>query len=159
MPGAEIQAIIEVAIAALLGATIGLERSLAGKQAGFRTYSLVSLGACLLTVVGILVDAKAVANGLSVEPLQIAGTIIIGVGFIGSGLVVRLEKQSVGLTSAAGVWVAAAVGIAVGFGYHTLAVASTIMTIIVFGVFSRIEEAMERRFGVSPNHSHLSKGE
>jgi putative Mg2+ transporter-C (MgtC) family protein len=145
----EQSAIIEIAIAALLGALIGLERTLAGKPAGLRTYSLVSLGSCLLTVVGVLVDTRAAAAGIAFEPLQLAGTIVIGVGFIGSGIVFRQERHAIGLTSAAGVWVAAAVGIAVGFGYHSLAIAATILTVIVFGGLSRIEEFMERRFGRS----------
>ena len=146
MSDIEIRAIIEVAIAALLGALIGLERSLAGKTAGMRTYALVSMGSCLLIVISSLVAARFIGVTMF-DPLRVAAGIVMGVGFIGSGLVTRSDSHPVGLTTSAGVWVAAAIGIAVGFGYHLLAIASTIMIILVFGGLSRIEEMMERKFG------------
>ena len=146
MSGPEINAVVEVAIAALLGAFIGVERSLAGKTAGMRTYALVSMGSCLLCAVSILVTSRYI--GLTMfDPLRVAAAVVMGVGFIGSGLVVRNENMPVGLTTSAGVWVAAAIGITVAFGYHILAIATTIFIIAIFGGLSKIEEAMENRFG------------
>lgn len=146
MSGAELQAIVEVSIAALLGAFIGIERSLAGKIAGMRTYALVSMGSCLLTVVSILVTSRYIGVTMF-DPLRVTAGIVMGIGFIGSGLLGKNENQPTGLTTSAGVWVAAAVGIAVAFGYHALAIATTIFTILIFGGFSKIEEGMEKRFG------------
>ncbi|MDE2071424.1 MAG: MgtC/SapB family protein [Patescibacteria group bacterium] len=136
-------------IATVLGFVLGLERSLAGKHAGMRTYALVSLGSCLFTIVGVTASYQ-LAVFVGINPLQIASSIVVGIGFIGAGLaVVRGDNQSnhVELTTAAGIWVAAAIGMASGFSMYTVAVATTILAILVFSVFARIEHAIRVRFG------------
>jgi putative Mg2+ transporter-C (MgtC) family protein len=140
----EIEVIARLAVAALLGACMGLERSLAGKHAGMRTYALVSLGSCLFTAAG-LVASYQLASFSGINPLQIAGSIVIGIGFIGSGLALRAE-HSAEITTASGIWLVAAVGMAAGFGYFAVALASTVLGLLIFSVFSKIESRLRRRF-------------
>jgi putative Mg2+ transporter-C (MgtC) family protein len=140
----EIEAIARLAVAAVLGACMGLERSLAGKHAGMRTYALVSLGSCLFTVAG-LVASYQLAAFTGINPLHIAGSIVIGIGFIGSGLALRAE-HSAEITTASGIWLVAAVGMAAGFGYYFVAFASSVLGLLIFSVFSKIEDRLRRRF-------------
>lgn len=139
-----------LAIAALLGAVLGLERSLAGKHAGMRTYALVSMGSALFTIVGIAASYQFSAFS-GVHPLILAGYIIVGIGFIGSGLGALGGSHPVELTTASGVWVVAGIGIAAGFGYSSIAVASTVFAIIIFTLLARIERRVQLRFGSKYN--------
>jgi putative Mg2+ transporter-C (MgtC) family protein len=132
--------------AAFLGAVLGLERSLAGKHAGMRTYALVSLGSALFTLLGVLASYD-MSFMSGINPLQLAGSVIIGIGFIGSGLSVFRGEHPVELTTATGVWLAAGIGMACGFGYYLLAAAATLLGLIIFTFFFRIETALQRRFG------------
>jgi len=127
---------------------VGLERTVAGKHAGMRTYALVSLGSCLFIVVGTLASFElSVFNGLN--PLVVASNIILGVGFIGAGLAVFRNNGAahVELTTAAGIWVVAAVGMAAGFGFFSIAAVSAVLAVLVFSVLLRLENMIRRRFG------------
>lgn len=143
--GGEIGALYQVLVAALLGALIGVERSIAGKNAGMRTYALVSMGACLLTALSVLVAPRYLGIG-DVDPFRIAAAIVMGIGFIGTGLVIHKESHPIGLTTAAGVWVAAAIGIAVGFNLYLLALNATILTLFIFTALAWVERKIEGRF-------------
>lgn len=134
--------------AAILGALLGLERSIAGKHAGMRTYALVSLGSCLFVAVGSIASYQ-MAMFTGINPLQIASNVVVGIGFIGAGLAVFRGDHPVELTTASGLWVAAGVGMACGFGLFTIAFAATVIAIIVFSVFLKIENAIRKRFGTS----------
>lgn len=140
--------VVRLAAAAVLGALVGLERSVAGKHAGMRTYALVSMGSALFVAVGTLSSYQlAIFSG--VNPLQIAGSIVIGIGFIGSGLAVFRGEHPVELTTASGIWVAAGVGMAAGFGLYMLAGAATAFALLVFTLLLKVENGIRRRFGVS----------
>ena len=139
---------ISLVAATLLGALLGLERSIAGKHAGMRTYALVSLGSCLFCVVGTLASYQ-LALFPGINPLQIAGSIVIGIGFIGAGLAAMRTEDHVELTTASGIWVVAGVGMACGFELYGLAVTSTVLGVLIFSVFSRIEHNIRIRFGNS----------
>lgn len=141
--------ILRLVIAAALGALLGLERSIAGKQAGLRTYALVSLGSCLFTVTGVLASYElSLFSGIN--PLQIAGSIVIGIGFIGAGLAaMRGDTNHVELTTAAGIWLAAGLGMAAGFGLYTAALTSAVLGIVIFSLLARFEHYMRTRFGSS----------
>ena len=136
----------DLLVAALLGTLLGLERSIAGKHAGMRTYALVSLGSCLFVIVGTLASYQ-LAMFSSINPLQIAGSIVIGIGFIGSGLAFMGVREHAELTTAAGIWVAAGVGMASGFGLYLIALVSTIIAIAIFSLFLRVENWVRGRFG------------
>src|SRR3990167_7748764 len=105
LSGVEIEVIVRLVVAVLLGALFGLERSLAGKHAGMRTYALVSLGSALFTVVGVVASYQ-LASFVGINPLQIAGSVVIGIGFIGAGLAVYKSEDPLDLPTASGIWVA-----------------------------------------------------
>lgn len=143
----ETQVIVSLVVAAVLGAILGLERSIAGKQAGMRTYALVSLGSCLFVVLGTLASYQ-LALFPSINPLQIAGSIVVGIGFIGSGIAFfRSDQNHVELTTASGIWLVAGIGMACGFGFYMTAVAATVLGVLVFSFFLPLENRLRRRFG------------
>src|SRR3989344_5381424 len=120
-------------LAVLLGSAIGVERELAHKSAGMRTHALVALGSALFSVVSSSI------SGPAIDPTRIAAQIVTGIGFLGAGLIVFNNSRVQGLTTAAGVWVAAAIGMAAGFGMQTIAIFTTILTILVFVILWPLE--------------------
>lgn len=146
--------VMRLVVAALLGGLLGLERSIAGKHAGMRTYALVSLGSALFVCVGTLASLQLAQQFIGVNPLQIAGSIVIGIGFIGSGLAVFHGSHPGELTTASGVWAAAGVGMAAGFGFYTLALGATILGIFIFSVLARAEHSLRTRYSGSYNATH-----
>src|SRR3990167_5829927 len=122
----ESEFVTRLVIAAVLGGLLGLERSIAGKHAGMRTYALVSLGSALFVCMGTLASLQF-TQFAGVNPLQLAGSIIIGIGFIGSGLAVFHGAHPGELTTASGIWVVAGVGMAAGVGFYTLALGAPLL--------------------------------
>ena len=132
--------LIKLVLSMLLGGVIGTERSvLAGQPAGTRTFSLVSMGATLFIIVSNYVDLAYLGTE-TFDPLHIAAGIVTGVGFIGGGIIVTRGGTTHGITTAAGLWIAAAVGVAVGFGMYTIAIFASILALIVFTGMWYIEE-------------------
>lgn len=125
-------------LAVLFGAILGVERNLSGKMAGMRTYSLVSMGSALFVDISRLVIAQSVA-GSDYDPLRLAAQIITGIGFIGAGLVVLRGGHLTGVTTAAGLWVSAGVGMACGFGLYTLALFAVGLSLVIFTVLWVVE--------------------
>jgi putative Mg2+ transporter-C (MgtC) family protein len=132
-------------VAVFLGALLGLERSVSGKHAGMRTYALVSLGSCLFVLVGTLSSALF-SSFPGINPVQIAASVVIGIGFIGAGLA-AMKGEHVELTTASGVWVSAGVGMACGFGFYFIAATATLLSLVIFSLFLRFENAVRRRAG------------
>jgi len=145
--------VTRLVIAAVLGGLLGLERSIAGKHAGMRTYALVSLGSALFVCMGTLASLQF-TQFIGVNPLQLAGSVIIGIGFIGSGLAVFHGAHPGELTTASGIWVVAGVGMAAGFGFYTLALGATILGVFIFSVLARVEHSLRTRFSDSYNATH-----
>lgn len=110
-------------VAILLGAAIGLERERRRHPAGFRTLAMVSAGSCLFTLLG-----AALFHG-STDPTRIAAQVVTGVGFLGAGAILREGGGIKGLTTAATIWVVAAIGMAAGFGVYVLAVGGTALVV------------------------------
>ncbi len=129
--------------AAAFGILIGAERTLAGKTAGMRTYALVSLGSALFIIVGLLITNSYLGK-VNFDPARTLSGIITGIGFIGAGLIIMRDKILRGLTSAAGLWVASAVGAAAGFGYFQIAFFTAVLTILIFTAVWFIEFALKR---------------
>ena len=127
-------------IAAVLGIAIGLERTHAHKTAGMRTYALVSMGACLLVILG----ETALPGVANANPFLIASSIVTGIGFLCGGVIIFQNHQLSGLTTAAGLWLTAGVGIAVGFGEVTLAVFATCITLVVLTVLWFVEKIITK---------------
>lgn len=124
-------------IALVLGSTLGLERNIAGKTAGMRTFGLVAMGSCLFILIARFVIPTA--EGFSFDPLRVAAGIIMGIGFLCGGVIVFKDSTLTGLTTAAGLWVAAGIGMAVGYGLIPMALFATAATLFVFTIFWFIE--------------------
>lgn len=126
----------KILLAAFLGAIIGTERAVvARRSAGMRTFALVSLGACIFTIAGSYVDTMYLGL-VNFDPMRIAAAIVQGVGFIGAGLMFAKGDSVHGVTTAAGLWVSASVGMLVAFGIYPLAIfAAAITVVILFGLW------------------------
>jgi len=122
-------------VALLLGLLIGAEREWRGHPAGLRTMALISAGSCIFTGLGLIPEFPA-----NVDPTRIAAQIVTGVGFLGAGSILRQGELVRGLTTAASIWVAASIGMAVGFGYDALAVYVTVIVVIVLVALKPLEE-------------------
>ncbi len=133
-------------LALTLGLALGFERTIAGKMAGMRTYALVAMGSCLLIIVSQSVMASYIGN-VNFDPMRLASGIITGIGFICGGLIIFSDKKLTGLTTAAGMWVATAIGIAVGYGLFILAVFATILTLATFTLLFKVEESVREFSG------------
>jgi putative Mg2+ transporter-C (MgtC) family protein len=133
--------ITQLALAVFLGSLIGLERELKKKEAGLQTYSLVSLGSCVFTVIAFnLFYFFLDQANVSFDPSRIIHAVAVGIGFIGAGVIFRQNSGTVGLTTAAGLWVAASLGVAVGSGFYLLASVATVLTLAVLIGFGLIEK-------------------
>ncbi|MDD4803590.1 MAG: MgtC/SapB family protein [Candidatus Pacebacteria bacterium] len=136
-----IEIIIRLAIAVGLGALIGLERTLAGKTAGLRTYAMVSLSSSLFVIISQIVSSNM--NG-SFDPLRMASQVIAGIGFIGAGLVIFKDRKITGITTAAGLWVSAGVGMASGFGLYSVSITATVFVMLIFTIMWFVESFLKR---------------
>ena len=126
----ELQIALRVALAALFGAAIGYERRQREKPAGLRTLSLVSIGACLFTVVSVF--------GFDVaDQARVAAQVVTGIGFLGAGTILRSDVTVRGLTTAATIWLTAAVGMAVGSGMYVISVVATVVALVILHFFPR----------------------
>lgn len=123
----------KVLVAGLLGAIIGLEREMAGKDPGLRTFTFISIGCCVFSMISIS-SAYGVPNA---EPSRIAAQIIPGIGFIGAGSIWRSSKKIGGLTTAAIIWVTAAIGMSVGFDRIELAVSTAVITMFFLVILTK----------------------
>ena len=131
----QIQVICQLILAVLLGASVGLEREIKKRGAGLQTYSLVTLGSCLFTLI-----ALSLAKLEIIDPSPIILAIAIGMGFIGAGAIFRGGAQIQGLTTAAGLWTTAAIGLAVGSGFYFLAISTTFLVVLILAGFGLAEK-------------------
>lgn len=135
--------IIKLSFALVLGGIIGAERVWAHKTAGIRTYALVSMGSALFVLVsGEMVKFYSGFGGMN--PLMIVAQIVVGVGFIGTGLIFTKDSKLMGLTTATGLWVSAGIGMASGFGLFNLAVVATTLTLFIFVVLWFLENLIRK---------------
>jgi putative Mg2+ transporter-C (MgtC) family protein len=139
--------LLRLLLAAGLGAAMGIEREIHQKPAGLRTNMLIAMGSVVFTMVSIQI---AHAGGSSD---RIAAQIVTGIGFLGGGAILRSGTSVHGMTTAATIWVNAAVGMAVGTGEYTMAISATALTLVVLALLPPIETYFERRAGTrNPNH-------
>ena len=141
---------IRLILAVLFGGIIGLERGRQRRAAGLRTHILVCLGAALVTTVGFY--STQVLGNVNADPMRVAAQVISGIGFLGVGtILVKGRFQITGLTTAAGLWVTAAIGIALGAGFYEGAIIAFIVTVISIVLLHRIERIINDKhssFGV-----------
>ena len=138
-----LDAAIRIVLAVVIGSIVGLERR--NKPAGFRTHALVSLGAALFMFASLLLGQEAADAGNSTyDPSRIASTIVQGVGFIAAGVIFGGGGRITGLTTAASLWVTAALGLLVGAGFYWVAVMGTVAAFVVLEVFELVETRIVR---------------
>lgn len=126
-------------IAAVLGGVIGLEREVTKKPAGLRTHILICMSAALLTYL----SGRMAREGTLADPTRIAAQIVTGIGFLGAGAIIQARGSVQGLTTAAGIWSVAAVGMAIGAGFIQEALIVTLIILLVLHLFGRIEKCFK----------------
>jgi putative Mg2+ transporter-C (MgtC) family protein len=149
--------LVRVALAGALGGAIGFERELRDREAGFRTHLLVAVGAALFTLVsayGFSDFSYGHGSGFQLDPTRIAAQIVTGIGFLGAGAIIRQGISIRGLTTAATLWIAAAIGLAAGAGYYSAAIAST--AIVLFALWPLRLVARRLVQAIRPEEGRLS---
>ncbi len=135
---------LQLGLATLLGGVIGLERELGGKPAGLRTNILICIGSVLYTHLSLaMLTASTGVIPAGTDTTRVAAQIVTGVGFIGAGTILHARGAVVGLTSAATIWVVAAIGIALGSGYYLEGVGTTLAVILVLAGLGRVEKIVQ----------------
>ncbi|MFA6999723.1 MAG: MgtC/SapB family protein [Candidatus Paceibacterota bacterium] len=143
LDGATLSIVSRLFVALLLGMIIGTERVWAHKTAGMRTYALVSMGSALFVVISNeMIQYYAGFSGMN--PLMIVSQIVVGVGFLGAGIIFNKDSKLVGLTTATSLWVAAGIGMACGLGLFSIAVIATTFTLFIFIVLWFVEERIKK---------------
>lgn len=130
--------ILRIFVASILGGAIGLEREYRAKEAGFRTHFLVALGSALFMIVSQFGfdEALDISQQVKLDPSRVAAQVVTGIGFIGAGTIIFQKNAVRGLTTAAGVWVTAAIGLACGGGMYILAAAATALVLLGLEAFN-----------------------
>ena len=128
--------IVKLVIAMALGGFVGLEREWRKRPAGLRTHMLVSMGACLFTMVSI--------SSFSVDPARVASGIVTGIGFIGAGTIMASKGHIQGVTTAATLWVTAAIGLGIGADIYLASLAAAVLVFIILQL-RKVEEELEYR--------------
>lgn len=142
---------LKLLLAMLLGGLIGTERAILARQsAGTRTFGLVSLGACLFIIVSNYV-ASAYSGVLDIQPLYVPGAVVTGIGFLGGGLIIFRGDALHGITTAAGLWITAGIGMAIGFGMYAIGTFATILVLIMFTGMYWLESMFKHWFA---EHNH-----
>lgn len=131
-------------LAAILGAVIGIEREINNRAAGFRTHIIVSVGACLIMLIGIDGIGKF-SSDTSRDTARIAGQVISGIGFLGAGTILQKKNAVTGLTTAATLWLSAAIGLAVGIGYYEGAIIATVICLVTLISLNKISDLINKK--------------
>ena len=128
--------LLKILLAVIVGAIIGAEREYRNKSAGFRTVMLITFGSAIFTIL----SAKIAPN----NPDRIAANIVTGIGFLGAGAIFRDENRMTGLTTAATIWAAAALGMAIGSGHYMLALGGTLLSVLILYTMMSVEKFIDR---------------
>jgi putative Mg2+ transporter-C (MgtC) family protein len=150
------EALLRLVLAAALGGAIGLERELRDHEAGFRTHLLVSLGACVFTLVSAYAWTDwtfSTPEGVVFDPTRIAAQIVTGIGFLGAGAIIVRGISVRGLTTAATLWVVAAIGMAAGTGYYAVGIGAALLVLVSLGPLKLISTRFVGR--VRPEEAEL----
>jgi putative Mg2+ transporter-C (MgtC) family protein len=131
--------VIRLAVSIVIGGLIGLERELEHKPAGLRTIILVCLGSTIFMLVGFELGL------LGTEMGRIVAGVVTGVGFLGAGAIIRARGEVYGLTTAATIWLASGLGLAIGAGYYILAITSSVFVLVVLRILGIVEKALSRK--------------
>ncbi len=136
------EAIVRIMLAAVLGAMLGLERELNGHEAGLRTNIIITVSSCLFTYLGL--EAFPLV-GAARDPARVAAQIVSGVGFLGAGALLQTRNKIRGMTTAAAIWLAAAIGMGVGAGAYFAAAFTTLVALGVLSLLHPVSKRLEAR--------------
>jgi putative Mg2+ transporter-C (MgtC) family protein len=145
----EVVILVRVFAAVMVGALIGFERTFHGRPAGFRTHSLVCLASALLMLVTVYQNEWMTVvplDAIRTDPTRMAQGIMTGIGFLGAGVIFKEGLTVRGLTTAASIWITAAIGILIGIGFHFAATLGAIATLTVLAVFRFVERSLPKEF-------------
>ncbi len=144
----KLELIARLLLASILGGIIGLEREVHGRAAGFRTHLLVSLGSCLFVVSSIyfyeLYGNKSGIGPSGVDPGRVAAQVVTGIGFLGAGAIIRDRASIRGLTTAACLWIAAAIGLSCGIGLYVIAPIVTLFAVVSLLLLKKVENRLKK---------------
>jgi putative Mg2+ transporter-C (MgtC) family protein len=147
MPG-DLEIILRLILASILGGVIGLEREVHGREAGVRTTLLVCLGSALFMVISesffFKYESKVPGGPFYVDPVRLAAQVVTGVGFLGAGVIIRMKESIRGVTTAASIWVVCAVGLAVGSGYYFFGVTTSVIAILSLIGLKALEKRLRK---------------
>lgn len=142
----EISVIVRILLAMLLGGIIGIEREKSKRPAGFRTHILVCVGASMTALIGLFIWYQM---GDVTDPVRISAQVISGIGFLGVGTILVKEHDHItGLTTAAGLWTTAAIGIACGYGFYIAALVGTLVVTVTSAILFKLEKGTRKRNSV-----------
>lgn len=154
--GAE-AALLRLVFAALLGAAIGFERELHASAAGLRTHMIVSMAACLFTIIAAEIMAQEFreASQIQTDPLRLIEAVTAGVAFLAAGSIITSGGRVKGLTTGAGMWMAGAIGLACGSGLLPLAIMATVLAILVLWLLRRVSQRIAQNCeGATPDEDN-----
>ncbi|MDU3125410.1 MAG: MgtC/SapB family protein [Finegoldia magna] len=135
---------VRLILAAILGAVIGIEREIKNRAAGFRTHIIVSVGACLIMLIGID-GIGEFSSDTARDTARIAGQVVSGIGFLGAGTILQKKNGVSGLTTAATLWLSGAIGLAVGIGYYEGAIIATVICLITLVSLKGISDLINKK--------------
>ncbi|MBI3322922.1 MAG: MgtC/SapB family protein [Candidatus Omnitrophica bacterium] len=138
------EVVLRLLLASLLSGLVGLEREAKGRAAGLRTHVLVCMGSTLIMLTGVYMAAQY-RGVLEVDPTRMAAQVISGIGFLGAGTIIQFRDSVRGLTTAASVWAAGGIGVAVGTGFYLGAAAATVIVLVVLHVLHDFESRLSAK--------------
>ncbi len=143
----ELEGLIRIALAAVLGGMVGFDREAHSSSAGLRTHVLVALGAATFTVLGLQIAEAPIfdSSNIRLDPSRILEGTITGIGFLGGAIVFRDDDRARNVTTAAGIWAVTGIGIAVGLGYYILATGVTVLVLAVLYLLKWFQQLAKAR--------------
>ena len=129
----QLESLLRLVLAGVAAGLLGIEREVQDKPAGTRTFAVVGIGACLFTL-----GSEQAFSGENDPVSRVVAQIVTGIGFLGAGTIIQVKDRVEGLTTAAGIWAVAAVGIAFGYGLYVLAIGATVVLLVTIAVIGRV---------------------
>ena len=148
---------LQVLLAAVLGGLIGLEREWRGRDAGLRTNMLISMGSCLFTIISI--HGFPLQGSASQDTARVAAQVVAGVGFLGAGAFIHTRGHTKGMTTAATIWIVAAIGMAVGVSAYGLAIFASILTLVILRFLHPLSKSIARTDASNNNNGSIFDSE
>lgn len=140
----DLEIVLRLGIAAVLGMLVGFERERQNQPAGLRTHTILAIGSCLAMTISINMAIQFVPQGFAGDPARLAAQVVSGIGFLGAGAILRYGTNVKGLTTATSLWTIAIVGLAVGAGHYFAGVATTAMLLIILSLLNVLEKKLIR---------------